>query len=267
MTDRRGDTVSGGVVQRSELMRWLHMELNCAAFKDYCPNGLQVEGKAQIRRVVSAVTASRAAIQAAIDLKADALLVHHGLFWRNDDPCVVGMLRARLAPALAAGLNVFAYHLPLDAHPVWGNNVQLLHALGLAEQCVAPPKPLEDEPLVWLAQLRQSIPAQQLADQVAAKLGRAPLLVATDAAAAITHFAWCTGGAQGYLKAAAQAGAQAYLSGEISEQTTHEARELGLAYIAAGHHATEQFGVQALGEALVQQFGIEHLYFSDLNPA
>jgi dinuclear metal center YbgI/SA1388 family protein len=256
------------MVKREELQDWLHATLQVANFKDYCPNGLQVEGKSRIIRLACAVTASRYVIERAIEEKADALVVHHGLFWRNDDPSVVGVLRGRLAPALKAGLNLFAYHLPLDAHPQWGNNVQLAHALGLTALLSAPPEPVSQGSLVWMGTLKKPLNAQQFARLVERRLKRVPtLVVPADKDEAVTRIAWCTGGAQGYLPEAAAAGAQLYLSGEISEPTTHLARELGVVYCAAGHHATERYGVQALTEGIAERFSVATWFIDEDNPA
>ncbi len=256
------------MVKREVLQDWLHMELQVASFKDYCPNGLQVEGKSRISRLACAVTASRYAIERAIDEKADALLVHHGLFWRNDDPSVVGVLRGRLVPALKAGLNIYAYHLPLDAHPQWGNNIQLARALGLTPLFRSPPEPVSPGSLVWQGELKKSMSAQAFGRQVLRRLERAPtLVVPVGGGEAVSTIAWCTGGAQGYLPQAAAAGAQLYLSGEISEPTTHLARELGVVYCAAGHHATERYGVQAVASELAQQFALHTWFIDEDNPA
>jgi dinuclear metal center YbgI/SA1388 family protein len=256
------------MIKREQLQEWLHNALQVAVFKDYCPNGLQVEGKARIGRLACAVTASRYTIERAIDEKADALLVHHGLFWRNDDPSVVGLLRGRLAPALKAGLNIFAYHLPLDAHPEWGNNVQLAHMLGWSPLFASPAQPVSKGSLVWLGELKKPESAAVLSARVARRLGRTPtLVVPAGFEENIKRLAWCTGGAQGYLPEAAAAGAQLYLSGEISEPTTHLARELGVVFCAAGHHATERYGVQALTAQLASNFALDTWFIDEHNPA
>ena len=248
-------------ISRNELLRGLDGLLQPERFKDYGPNGLQVEGKDSIQRIVSGVTASRALIEAAIAARADALFVHHGLFWRGQDGRIVGWMKERLRLLLAHDISLFAYHLPLDAHSELGNNAQLGRVLGWqADQrfgdqelgCVAPAAFAD---------------AQALAAHVEHVLGRAATLVPGDSARAIRRVAWCTGGAQGFFESAIAAGADAFITGEISEQQTHLARETGVAFIAAGHHATERYGVQALAEAMKRQFGLEIYFFDEQNPA
>jgi dinuclear metal center YbgI/SA1388 family protein len=248
-------------VTRNELQSHLASVLEVERFRDYGPNGLQVEGAASIGTVVSGVTASLALIEAAIRLRADALLVHHGLFWRGHDGRVVSWLKQRLRALLAHEINLFAYHLPLDAHPQWGNNAQLGLRLGL----VAGARFGEQE-LGFIADAAEPQPLPALIERIGRALGRAPLSVAGDGRP-LRRIAWCTGGAQGFFEAAIAAGADAYLTGEISEPQAHIARETGVAFIACGHHATERFGVQALGAHLAATFGIEHHFVDVDNPA
>ena len=248
-------------ISRTELLHSLDALLQPERFKDYGPNGLQVEGKAQVARIVSGVTASRALIEAAIAAGADALLVHHGLFWRGQDGRVVGWMRERLRLLLAHDISLFAYHLPLDAHPDLGNNAQLGRVLGwqadqrFGEQelgCVAPAAFAD---------------AQALAAHVERVLGRAATLVPGDSTRAIRRVAWCTGGAQGFFEAAIAAGADAFITGEISEPQAHLARETGVAFIAAGHHATERYGAPAVAAHMAAQYGLEHQFIDIANPA
>ncbi len=248
-------------MDRTQLQRHLDDLLEAARFKDYCPNGLQVEGAAEVRKVVCGVTASQALIEAAIERGAQALLVHHGWFWRGEDGRVTGMKKARMARLLAHDINLFAYHLPLDAHAELGNNAQLGRVLGLTPTGVA-----GDQGLLWLGETAQPLPASMLAQQVGAALGREPLLVG-DAARTVRRVAWCTGGAQGYFEQAIAEGVDLYISGEISEQTTHIARESGVPYIAAGHHATERYGVRALGEHVASRFDVQVEFVDIDNPA
>lgn len=229
-------------------------------FEDYCPNGVQVEGTRPIRRLVSGVTASLALIEAAIDAQADAIVVHHGLFWRGDDPRLVGPRRARIAALLESGVHLLAYHLPLDAHPRVGNNAQLARVLGWKVAGRGSRHGL----LAW-TDLRRAIDATGLAALCYERLGQAPLVVGR-LERPLRRIAWCTGAAQDALDEAVALGADAYLSGEISERTTHLAREAGVVYVAAGHHATERFGVQALGAALAGTLGLEHRFIDDPNP-
>lgn len=248
-------------MDRTQLQRHLDDLLEAARFKDYCPNGLQVEGAPEVRNVVCGVTASQALIEAAIERGAQALLVHHGWFWRGEDGRVTGMKKARMARLLAHDINLFAYHLPLDAHAELGNNAQLGRVLGLTPTGVA-----GDQGLLWLGETAQPVAASVLAQQVGEALGRAPLLVG-DACRSVRRVAWCTGGAQGYFEQAIAEGVDLYLSGEISEQTTHLARESGVPYIAAGHHATERYGVRALGAHIAAHFGLQADFVDIDNPA
>ena len=246
---------------REHLCSALDTLLDAAHFRDYCPNGLQVEGKARITRVVSGVTASLALIEAAIDAKADALLVHHGLFWKGDDMRITGPKKKRIELLLQHQINLFAYHLPLDAHATLGNNAQLAKQLGFtitgrfAEQDIG-----------FLGVLKKAVLADALQSSISGALGRKALVVGP-LGRTVNKVAWCTGGAQGYFEAAIAAGCDAFLSGEISEQTTHLAREAGVPYIAAGHHATERYGVQAVGAWLHTKFGVAHQFIDDDNPA
>jgi dinuclear metal center YbgI/SA1388 family protein len=235
-------------------------------FKDYGPNGLQVEGRMPVRRLVTGVTASLALIDAAIAAKADAILVHHGLFWRGQDGRVTGWMRQRLARLLAHDINLFAYHLPLDAHPELGNNAQLGLRLGLKSE-----SQFGEQGLGCLGQSSRSfVNAQALADHVQAALGRAVVLVPgadTGSAKPLRNIAWCTGGAQSYFEAAIAAGADAFITGEISEPQAHYARECGVAYVACGHHASERYGVQAVGANVASTLGLEHQFIDIDNPA
>ena len=247
-------------MQREELNRYLDGLLEVSRFRDYCPNGLQVEGRSDIRRVVSGVTASLDLIQAAIAEDADAILVHHGFFWKGDDPCLTGTRRARIALLIARELNLFAYHLPLDAHAEFGNNAQLGRRLGLVET-----GRFADQEVGVRGVLETPMRLGEFALRVKQRLGREPLVIG-DGAREVRQIAWCTGAAQGFFEEAIKLGPDAYLSGEISEQQVHLARESGVAFIAAGHHATEKYGVQALGEHLAAHFGVQHRFIDIPNP-
>lgn len=246
------------MANRNDLLNTLDQWLEPDRFKDYCPNGLQVEGRDEVTTLVTGVTASRELIEAAIAAGADMLLVHHGYFWKGEDPCLRGMKKHRVQLLLEHGINLVAYHLPLDEHPEYGNNRQLADVLGIQG-----PSPLEG--LVWAGELPQAMTPEQLAQHLSEKLGREPLRVG-NGKADIRRVGWCTGAAQGFIDAAADAGLDAYISGEISEPTTHIARERGIHYYAAGHHATERYGVQALGEALAREFGLQHRFIDCNNP-
>jgi dinuclear metal center YbgI/SA1388 family protein len=235
--------------------------LDVGRFRDYGPNGLQVEGRPEVRRIVCGVSASRALIEAALSDRADAILVHHGLFWRGQDGRVTGWLKERLALLLGADVSLFAYHLPLDAHPSLGNNAQLGARLGLAADAR-----FGEQDLGFVASLARPLVLDAFLRRIEGALGRAPLAVAGDGRA-LARIAWCTGGAQGYFEAAIAAGADAYLTGEISEPQAHIARESGVAFLACGHHATERYGVQALAAHVATEFGIEQRFIDIDNPA
>ena len=237
-------------MKREELVGYLDGLLAPGRFRDYCPNGLQVEGRAEITRIVAGVTASQDLLDAAVELGADAILVHHGYFWKGEDGRVTGLRRKRLASLLGSDINLLAYHLPLDAHPELGNNAQLARLLGFV-----PEGRFGEQDIAWLGTLAEPCDLPSLAARVANALGRQPLVIGGDDRP-IRRIGWCSGGAQGYFEPAIALGVDAYLSGEISEQTVHLARESGVAYLAAGHHATERYGVQALAGHLAQQFGI-----------
>lgn len=247
-------------MQREELKRYLDGLMEVSRFRDYCPNGLQVEGRSDVRRIVSGVTASLDLIQAAVAEDADAILVHHGFFWKGDDLCLTGTRRARIALLLARELSLFAYHLPLDAHARFGNNVQLGKRLGLIET-----GRFADQEIGLYGTLEAPLLLGEFARRVKLRLGREPLVIG-DCAREIRRIAWCTGAAQGFFETAIQLGPDAYLSGEISEQQVHLARESGVAFIAAGHHATEKYGVQALGEHLAARFDLQHHFIDVPNP-
>lgn len=252
-------------VSTHDLAAWLNTTLQPQRFKDYCPNGLQVEGSNTVRHIITGVTASQALLDEAVRRNADTVLVHHGWFWKNEDPCVRGPKRRRLALALQHNLNLFAYHLPLDAHPVLGNNAQLGHMLGFIPERDSNGDVLTCGPddLIWLGRSAAPTTLEQLGQHVCNTLQRTPLIVG-NTQQTIERIAWCTGGAQSMMQAAVDAGASVYLTGEASEPAFHLAQESGVGFISAGHHATERYGVKALGEAIARQFGIQ-VEFVDLD--
>jgi len=252
------------MMDRTELVGVLDALLQPERFRDYGPNGLQVEGAKEIRKIVSGVTASRALIEAAIEAGADTILVHHGLFWRGQSGCITGWMKQRLALLLAHNINLLAYHLPLDAHPELGNNAQLGLKLGLVGQ-----SRFGEQDLGWLGERADGTgyaSAQALADHVSFILNR-PVALIGKGQVAIKKISWCSGGAQSYFEAAIAAGADAFLTGELSEPQAHLARECGVAYLACGHHATERYGAAAVGAHLASQFGLAHLFIDIDNPA
>ncbi|MGE0333515.1 MAG: Nif3-like dinuclear metal center hexameric protein [Ramlibacter sp.] len=233
-------------------------------FRDYGPNGLQVEGKQEVRRIISGVTASRSLIEAAIAAQADAILVHHGLFWRGHDGRVTGWMKQRLALLLANDINLYAYHLPLDAHAELGNNAQLGRVLGLRSDSRFGE---QDLGFAGASDTGDGFAnPQALARHVESALGRAVTLVAAHARP-VRRLGWCTGGAQGYFEAAIAAGVDAFITGEISEPQAHYARECGVAFLACGHHASERYGAPAVAAHVAAQLGLAHEFIDIDNPA
>ena len=252
------------MIERQALLQYLNSLLEPEYFKDYAPNGLQVQGKEQIQTLVTGVTATQALLDRAAELNADAVFVHHGYFWRGEDPSIVGMKYSRIKTLLEHQINLFAYHLPLDAHVELGNNAQLALRLGLLVE--AGLDPMEKRPIGNVGRLNQPRRAEDFAVTVESALGRAPLLV-RGGDHPVSRVAWCTGGAQGYIEKAVAMGADTFISGEISEPTTHVARECGIHYYAAGHHATERYGAKAVGEHLAAKFQLNHEFVDIDNPA
>ncbi len=242
------------------LNNYLNETLQPAKFSDFCPNGLQVEGRPEVHKIVTGVTASMALLEAALKEDADAVLVHHGYFWRGENQTITGIKKRRIQFLLQHELNLFAFHLPLDAHPIFGNNVMLGETLGLEIAGY-----LDDKNMLPYSDLNRQQTLQAFSEYLATKLGRSPQVIG-DLSKPIETIAWCTGAAQGYIEQAIAANIDVYISGEISEQTVHSARESGTSYIAAGHHVTERYGIQALGEHLANKFGIKHEFVDIDNP-
>ena len=252
------------MTSRHQLLERFNTLLQPERFRDYGPNGLQVEGSDQVRKIVSGVTASRALIEAAIDAKADAIFVHHGLFWRGQEGCVTGWMKQRLALLLAHNINLFAYHLPLDAHPELGNNAQLGLKLGLSTQ-----GRFGEQDLGFIGESSAQpgfANAGALAQRLEKELNR-PVTLVGPSQVAIKKIAWCTGGAQSYFEPAIAAGADVFITGEISEPQAHYARECGVAYIACGHHASERYGAPAVAGYIAAQLRLEHAFIDISNPA
>ena len=251
------------MIPRSELLAYLDELLEPERFQDYCPNGLQVAGNENVERIVTGVTASQALIDAAIVIEADTIIVHHGYFWRGETPEVIGIKQQRLKKLLNHNINLIAYHLPLDAHPELGNNVQLARLLGL--EIDGRIRGSGDPAIALCGCLAEPLLLDDFAEKLTTVLQRPPVTIAGHNRP-ITTIGWCTGAAQGYIQQAAALGLDAFMSGEISEPTVHLARELGIHYIAAGHHATERYGVKALGEMLARQWLLSVQFIDIDNP-
>jgi len=243
-----------------ELENIINQFLNVSAFKDYAPNGLQVEGRQQVQRIVTGVTACQALLDAAVAYQTDAVLVHHGYFWKNEPVAVRGMKRQRLKTLLSQDINLYGYHLPLDAHPQLGNNAILARDLGIIVQG-------EIEAFVPYGEMAQPLSGVELQQRLKEKMGREILHCGDNAPAVIRRIAWCTGGGQSFIQSAADFGVDAFITGEVSEQTIHIARESGLHFFAAGHHATERGGIKALGEWLASEHGLDVTFIDINNPA
>ena len=247
-------------MQLTELCEFCDEFLRVSEFSDYCPNGLQVEAAPTVEHIVCGVTASQALIDAAIAAGADTLIVHHGYFWKGEAPPIAGVKGRRIAALIRNRVNLLAFHLPLDAHPEVGNNAQLARVMEW---------PLDarfgEQDLVFAGSLARPLGLEELAQSIETRLDTRTLAI-DGGGHAIERLAWCTGAAQGFIEAAAARGADAFVSGEISEQTFHLARELGIHYIAAGHHATERFGVQALAAEIGERFGIRQQFIDIPNP-
>lgn len=250
-------------INNQELLSHLNQLLKPEKIKDYCPNGLQVEGKAEIKKIVTGVTACQELINRAIEVKADAIFVHHGYFWRGENPCITGMKRQRIKDLIANDINLFGYHLPLDIHPELGNNAQLAKLLKI-ETCGGLER---SNPFSVAMQGHFSSPLTliEIAQNIESTLSRKPLCI-SGGEHKIKTVAWCTGGGQSYIEMAAEQGIDAFISGEISEQTVHTAREMGIHYIAAGHHATERYGAKAVGEHLASNFDLDVMFIDIDNP-
>lgn len=252
-------------VEREELLVYVNKTLEPQQFSDYCPNGLQVEGSSTITKLATGVTASQALLDAASEWGADAILVHHGYFWKGEAAEVVGMKRNRLRTLLTNDMNLLAYHLPLDAHPQLGNNARLGELMGLPTSSHGPLELGAARSVGNVAEFTAPIEMGELLQRLRNLTGREPLHVG-DPGVFIQRVAWCTGGAQGYIDQAVAARADVFVTGEASEQTVHVARESGIEFVAAGHHATERYGVQALGEHLAEKFALDYRYFEIDNP-
>jgi dinuclear metal center YbgI/SA1388 family protein len=250
------------MIELSSLEAYCNQQLSVDEFEDYCPNGIQVEAGDQVQRLMLGVTACQALLDAAVDWRADLLLVHHGYFWKGEAALIRGIKGRRIATLLRHGISLLAYHLPLDAHPEWGNNRQLALHCGFAD-----PEPTSAaKGLLWQSRLATAQTPGQLAESLTRRLQRQVLHIPGGPSEELRRIGWCTGAAQGFIEEAAALGLDAYISGEISEPTVHLARELGIHYYAAGHHATERYGVQALGRHLAERFALDYRFVEIENP-
>lgn len=251
-------------VQRQQLLNFINTLLKPETIKDYCPNGLQVEGAAQCERIVTGVTASQALIDAAIEAQADTLIVHHGYFWKGEKEPITGMKKRRIKALMDHDINLLAYHLPLDVHESVGNNVQLGTLMGLRD--IQPLEAAQPLGVVMTGKTPSPMSAQQIKEKLENTLQRTVLHEGI-ANQPIEAVAWCTGGGQSFIELAAEAGVDAFISGEVSEQTIHTAREMGIHFFAAGHHATERYGVKALGELIAKELNVAVTFIDIDNPA
>ena len=247
----------------NQLVAYLNTQLQINKFKDYCPNGLQVEGKSEVLRIVSGVTACQRLIDVAIEKQADAILVHHGYFWKGENEAITGIKKQRIASLLKHDISLLAYHLPLDSHALWGNNLQLAKVLDF--EITGPIDPSDERVPGFMGRLKTPMSARQLSEHIEHKLNRSPQHIGEEDDL-IQTIAWCTGGAQSYMQYAIDEGIDAYLTGEINEPSVHNARETGTHFYAAGHHATERYGAKALGEHLAQEFGLQVEFVDIDNP-
>lgn len=252
------------MVQLPILTQYCNRFLRINDFRDYCPNGLQLEGRVEVRNIITGVTACQRLLDLAVELHADAVLVHHGYFWKNEEAMITGIKKKRIATLLEHDISLLAYHLPLDAHADVGNNIELGRRLHLQNMSCQEQGTLKG--LLWQGELLNPCAADEFSRQLATALNRKPLHLPSASQQKIQRVAWCSGGAQGYIEQAAALGVDAYISGEVSEQTFHQANELNVHYFAAGHHATESYGVQALGRHLAEQFSINTQYVDIFNP-
>lgn len=251
------------MAQLKEIIQWCDQTLNTHEFKDYAPNGLQIEGKSEVQKILCAVTASQEAIDAAIAQNADLLLVHHGYFWKGEPYPITGMRGKRIKSLIQHDISLVGYHLPLDSHPSLGNNAAIAECLALENLQALDPS--ERHPIGNIGFLKQAMSATEFRDYLTARLGFKTIHLPAEKSQ-IQKVGFCTGAAQDFIGKAAEQGCDAFISGEVSERTYYEAKELGVHYYACGHHATERYGVQRLAKAISEQFNIEYSYFELNNP-
>ena len=249
------------MIKQNDLQIYLNELLEVEKIKDYCPNGIQVEGKKDIKTIITGVTACQDLLNSAVEKNADAVLVHHGYFWKDENPCITGMKKNRLQTLLQRDINLFAYHLPLDLHNEFGSNVQLAKILNISIDNRFMAGGYE---LGFIGKLPKTMTGESFAEHITRTLDREPFHIASNNK--ISTVAWCTGAAQDFLQEAFYQNVDAYLTGEVSERTVHQAREYNIHFYACGHHATERYGVQALGEHLASKFDLSHEFVDIDNP-
>ena len=247
----------------ADIIQWCDSTLKSHEFKDYAPNGLQIEGKTEVNKIVCAVTASQTAIDAAIAQGADLLLVHHGYFWKGEAYPITGMRGKRIKSLIQQDISLVGYHLPLDSHPTLGNNAAIADLLEL--QNIEALDPTERHPIGNIGYLKSAMSPEAFKAFVSERLGFDAIHLPCDKST-IQKVGFCTGAAQDFISKAAEQGCDAFISGEVSERTYYEAKELDVHYYACGHHATERYGVQRLAKAISEQFNIEYSYFELNNP-
>lgn len=254
------------MIKRNEMTAYLQEFLACHLYQDYAPNGLQIEGADDIQSICTAVTASRDVIEQTAQLGAEALFVHHGYFWRGESPVISGMKRKRIGSLLSSDINLFAYHLPLDCHPTLGNNACIGSQLALKKDTIKGHTINNNANLLWSGAFSEGQSAEALMESLEQLFQKKPIHIGASQNKPIHRIAWCSGAAQDFIEEAHALGVDAYVSGEVSERTYYQAKEMGIHYFACGHHATERFGIRALGEHLAHKFSLKHHFIDSDNP-
>ncbi len=252
------------MVLASKLSHYANLYLTVDEFKDYCPNGLQVQGKSEINKIVSGVSLNNELIDRAIESNADAILVHHGLLWYKDTPTIIGVKKERLTKLIMHEINLYAYHLPLDVHPLFGNNAFFVKELNLNN--IMKKNLFGTRDLLWFGELVNPMDPTKFTIKLDELFGQKSIYAPAKKSSEIKKIAWCTGAAQDGIEEAANENIDAFITGEISERTYHLARELNIDFFAVGHHASECFGVNSFGRHLAEHFGLEYEFINVYNP-
>ncbi|WMY97637.1 MAG: Nif3-like dinuclear metal center hexameric protein [Arsenophonus sp.] len=243
-----------------KLEKIINTYLGIDKYHDSVPNGLQVEGCEEIKKIVTGVTASQSLLNTAVCLKAHAIIVHHGYFWKNESNLIKNIKRKRLKTLLSNNINLYAYHIPLDAHPVIGNNVQLGNIIGVN---------IDDyiTPLLPVGRFSIPISSSELMTRLKNRLDRQPLYYGDFISKKISTVAWCSGKGQKFIETVAKLGIDAFITGEVSEETFHISKEMKIHFYSAGHHATERYGIKALGEWIKKNYNLDVTFIDIPNPA